>query len=149
MLSRSELDRLFVHWYGIIHDLVNSVRDEKAIDLSMGYVNQIWQGDANSYLIQFLTIADSPARTINITGPEILSVKKLAEQIGQLMGREPVFESTPAKTALLGNSEEAFNLFGKPAVSPKQIIKWLVPWVCGGKVSLGKPTKYERRDGKF
>ena len=135
--------------YGIIHDLASAVRDGKPIDLAMGYVNQIWQGDANAYLVQFLTLADSPARTINITGPEILSVRELAAQIGQRMGREPVLEGTEADTALLGNSDEAFKRFGKPRIAPDQIVQWIVPWVQQGRESLGKPTKYERRDGKF
>ena len=135
--------------YGILHDLAAAVRDGKPIDLSMGYVNQIWQGDAVAYLVKFLTVAESPARVLNITGAETLAVRDLAERIGDRMGREPVFENSPAATALLGNSEQAFGLFGRPAVPPDRIIDWIVPWVQAGRESLGKPTKYERRDGKF
>ncbi len=135
--------------YGIIHDLAQNVSAGKEIDLSMGHVNQIWQGDAIRYLILFLTLADSPTKTINITGPEILSVRDLAVAMGKEMGNEPKFIGSEASTALLGNSEEAYGLFGKPAISADQIVKWMAHWVGHGGASLGKPTKYERRDGKF
>lgn len=135
--------------YGIIHDLAVKVLDGKPIDLTMGHVNQIWQGDAVGYLIRFLTITDCPPRTINITGPDILSVRELAETIGEHLGKTPKFTGTEAETALLGNSDEALKLFGPPSVSPKLIAQWMAGWVACGGASLGKPTKYERRDGKF
>ncbi len=135
--------------YGILHDLASKVHDGKPIDLTMGHVNQIWQGDAVSYLIQFLTIADSPAKTINITGPDILSVRELAEKLGRCMGAKPQFTGDEADTALLGNSDQGFELFGKPATPVERIAEWMAAWVVRGGASLGKPTKYERRDGKF
>ncbi|NQU76938.1 MAG: NAD(P)-dependent oxidoreductase [Planctomycetes bacterium] len=135
--------------YGILHDLSTAVRDERQIDLAMGHVNQIWQGDAVAYLIKLLSIADSPAKTVNLTGAEILSVRQLAEMIGKRMGKTPKLNGAEGSTALLGNSGQVFSLFGKPAVSVEQMLDWIVPWVRDGKGSLGKPTKYERRDGKF
>ena len=135
--------------YGIVHDLARKVHEGQPIDLTMGHINQIWQGDAIAYLIQFLTIADSPARTINVTGADILSVRQLACKLGEHMGKSPEFVGSEAETALLGNSEEAFKLFGKPATPIDKIVQWMAGWVGRGGESLGKPTKYERRDGKF
>ena len=135
--------------YGIIHDIASHVKAGDEIDVSMGHVNQIWQGDANAYLIQFLTIADCPTRIINITGEKVLSVREIAERLGKIMGLKPRIVGREAETALLGNSEQAFRLFGRPTVDPWQVVEWVGPWVKEGKGSLGKPTKYERRDGKF
>jgi len=135
--------------YGIIHDIAGHVKAGDEIDVSMGHVNQIWQGDANAYLIQFLTIADCPTRIINITGEKVLSVREIAERLGKIMGLKPRIVGREADTALLGNSEQAFRLFGRPTVDPWQVVEWVGPWVKEGKGSLGKPTKYERRDGKF
>jgi nucleoside-diphosphate-sugar epimerase len=135
--------------YGILHDIASHIKAGDEIDVSMGHVNQIWQGDANAYLIQFLTIADCPARTINITGKQVLSVRELATKLGEIMGIEPKIVGSEAQTALLGNSDQAFAKFGEPRVDPWQIVEWVGPWVKEGKASLGKPTKYERRDGKF
>lgn len=135
--------------YGIIHDIASHIKAGDEIDVSMGHVNQIWQGDANAYLIQFLTIADCPTRTINITGEKVLSVREIAERVGKIMGLAPRIVGREADTALLGNSKQAFQLFGKPQVDPMQVVEWVGPWVKEGKGSLGKPTKYERRDGKF
>jgi nucleoside-diphosphate-sugar epimerase len=135
--------------YGIIHDIATHIKAGDNIDVSMGHVNQIWQGDANAYLIQFLTIADCPTRTINITGENVLSVREIAMKLGKIMGVQPKIVGQEADTALLGNSEQAFKLFGRPTVDPWQVVQWVGPWVKENKGSLGKPTKYERRDGKF
>lgn len=135
--------------YGILHDLAKKILDDEPIDVTMGHVNQIWQGDAVGYLIQFLTIADCPARTINVTGPDILSVRELGRMFAEHMGKKARFVGTEADTALLGNSDEAFDLFGTPPTSAETVVRWMGAWVARGGESLGKPTKYERRDGKF
>ena len=88
--------------YGIIRDLADKVWQQEPIDLTMGYVNQIWQGDANAYLCRFFPLCHSPADVINLTGPEVLSVRELAEQLGKIMGKTPRFTGTEAPDALLG-----------------------------------------------
>ncbi len=135
--------------YGILHDLARKILDDEPIDVTMGHVNQIWQGDAVGYLIQFLTIADCPARTINVTGPDILPVRELGRMFAEHMGKKARFVGAEADTALLGNSDEAFKLFGVPPTSAETVVRWMGAWVARGGESLGKPTKYERRDGKF
>jgi hypothetical protein len=52
-------------------------------------------------------------------------------------------------TALLNNSEQAFQLFGRPKVSTQQIIQWIADWIAEERETLGKPTHYEVRDGKY
>jgi nucleoside-diphosphate-sugar epimerase len=135
--------------YGIILDIAQKIKVHKPIDLAMGFVNQIWQGDANAYLARSFSLCESPAKVLNLTGREILSVRQIAEQLGELMGIEPFFEGQEGRTALLGNSSALFRLLGPPRVAPSQIIEWVAYWVQHAKPTLNKPTKYERRDGRF
>ncbi len=135
--------------YGIIRDLADKVWQQEPIDLTMGYVNQIWQGDANAYLCRFFPLCHSPANVINLTGPATLSVRDLAEQLGKIMGRTPRFTGAPAPDALLGDSRRLCAEFGRPRVGPDHILHAVAEWVMAGGPSLGKPTRYESRSGQF
>jgi nucleoside-diphosphate-sugar epimerase len=135
--------------YGIVLDVAQKIKSQIPIDLSMGHVNQIWQGDALNYLAQLFPLCASPAPVINLTGPEVLSVREIAKQLGELMAIEPVFTHSESATALLGDSTRLFSQFGQPATKPDQIIQWVAHWVLNDGLTLGKPTKYELRTGKF
>ena len=135
--------------YGIIHDVATKVFRDEAIDLSMGHVNQIWQGDALNYMARMFPLCRSPAAVINLTGPEILSVRSIALQVGALLGREPAFTGVESETALLGNCEKLIEGFGEPETGPGRVIEWMVEWLKEGGRSLGKPTGYEKRSGQF
>lgn len=135
--------------YGVIHDIAWKIKSGDVIDVSMGHFNQIWQGDACDYLVKCLSLCESPAKTINLTGAEILSVREVASRMGEKMNMTPKLTGTEADTALLGDSSELFRHFGNPEVSPEQIMDWVAEWVMQGGESLGKPTKYEKRNGKF
>ncbi|PJB66324.1 MAG: epimerase [Armatimonadetes bacterium CG_4_9_14_3_um_filter_58_7] len=135
--------------YGIICDVVGKVFKRQPLNVTMGHVNQIWQGDAASYIAQCFPLCDSPAKTINLTGPEVLSVRDTARRAGELMGIEPVIEGQESATALLGNSTQIMDMMGQPAVSIDTIIQWASWWIEHGGTSLGKPTKFEVRDGRF
>ena len=135
--------------YGIIRDLADKVWQQEPIDLTMGYVNQIWQGDANAYLCRFFPLCNSPADLINLTGPDTLSVRALAEQLGKIMGKPPRFTGAEAPDALLGNSQRLCAEFGRPCVGPAQMLRTVAEWVMASGPSLGKPTRYESRSGRF
>ncbi len=135
--------------YGVLVDIATKVKNEEPIDLSMGYFNVIWQGDVNDVVLRSLEICESPAKILNITGEDVLSVQEVALEFGKLFKVTPEFVSEEAKTALLNNSEQAFQLFGRPKVSTRQIIKWIADWIGEEKETLGKPTHYEVRDGKY
>jgi nucleoside-diphosphate-sugar epimerase len=115
----------------------------------MGHFNVIWQGDMNDYVLRSIEHVKSPASVINVTGPEILSVRNVAEEFGCLFGVKPEFINREAPTALLNNSSLAYELFGKPGTPVKQIIKWIAEWLKDEKRILGKPTHFEVRDGKY
>jgi nucleoside-diphosphate-sugar epimerase len=135
--------------YGILVDLTLKVLHGEPIDLTMGAVNLIWQGDANNYIIRALSIAKSPPTILNVTGPETLYVRDLVGRIGKILGQEPRFVSQEAETALLSNASTCCGLFGPPAMSLDGMIQAIVPWVAAGKPVMSKPTKFAVRDGRF
>ena len=135
--------------YGVLIDIALKVFNQIPVDLSMGYFNIIWQGDANNYVLRSLETTDSPARILNITGEEILSVRFVAEEFGKLFGKNPVFTGKESETALLNNSQLAFNIFGRPKVAVNNIINWTAEWIRLNGRLLGKPTHFEVRDGKY
>ncbi len=135
--------------YGIVLDLAQKVWSRIPIDLDMGHVNQIWQGDANAYLARMFPLCNSPARVINMTGEEMLSVHALAQELGRIMNVEPVFEGQERETALLGDATALFEELGPPQVASSTLVKWVAAWVMNGGPTLGKPTNYESRSGVF
>lgn len=135
--------------YGIILDIAQKIQSHIPIDLAMGHVNQIWQGDANAYLAQMFPLCQSPANVINMTGKDVLSVRDLALSLGEKMGIAPTFEGTESDNALLGDATKMFDQLGHPQTPINTIIDWVANWMNQGGRTLGKPTKYESRTGKF
>jgi len=135
--------------YGVLVDLALKVANGEAVDLTMGWLNCIWQGDACARAIQSLALAASPPRILNITGPEKLRIRDLAVEFGRRCGREPVFTGTEAPTAWLANAAESVRLFGPPTVSVSTMLDLVSAHVQAGGRLLGKPTHFETRDGKF
>jgi nucleoside-diphosphate-sugar epimerase len=135
--------------YGILLDVGQKVATGTPVDLTMGNVNVIWQGDANAAVLRALHLAASPASILNLTGPEIVSIRAVATRVGDLLGVKPRFEGAEAPTALLSNASRAHALFGYPHVSLDQMIRWVAHWIAIGGALLDKPTHYEQRDGKF
>ena len=135
--------------YGILVDLTLKILHGDPIDVTMGAVNLIWQGDANNYIIRALSIAKSPPAILNVAGSQTLRVRELAGRIGKALGQEPHFASQEAPTALLSNASTCHELFGPPATSLDEMIQAIVPWVAAGKPVLSKPTKFGVRDGRF
>ncbi len=135
--------------YGVLVDIAMKVKNKQPVDLSMGYFNVIWQGDANNVVLRSLGHVASPAWVLNITGPEILSVKGVAIEFGKLFGNEPQFVGEEAQTALLSNSKKAYSLFGEPEIPINKVIGWVARWMNEDKKLLDKPTHFEVRDGKY
>jgi nucleoside-diphosphate-sugar epimerase len=135
--------------YGIIVDLTSKILNDKPIDLTMGAVNLIWQRDANDYIIRAISLAKSPPAVLNVTGPDTIPIRSLAELIGRTLGRKPKFVSREAPSALLSDASYAFSTFGLPQTTLEQMVSMIARWVATGKKTLNKPTKYDIRDGKF
>ncbi|HEX9562757.1 MAG TPA: NAD(P)-dependent oxidoreductase [Gemmatimonadaceae bacterium] len=135
--------------YGVLVDLALRVASGAPIDLRMGHVNVIWQGDACARIIQCLPLATAPPYLINVTGAETLSIRELAGELGRRLRREPVLSGTESGEALLSSTSRALALFGPPSVSSADLLAWVAEWVSRGGATLGKPTHFEERGGSF
>jgi nucleoside-diphosphate-sugar epimerase len=135
--------------YGLLVDLAKQVAAGTPIDLAMGHANVIWQGDANAMSLVSLRHASSPPYVVNIAGRDELSVRAVCLALGTRMGREVRFTGTEAADALLSNGTRGWTDLGVPEVGLTQLIDWTADWVSRGGASLGKPTHFESRDGRF
>jgi hypothetical protein len=135
--------------YGVLLDICEKVFSGEPIDLTTGFVNVIWQGDANSYCLRSFALCDSPAQILNVTGLKKLSVREIAERFGHRFGKTPNFTGTESKSALLSDASQCAELLGAPDISEERLIEMTADWFAAGGVTLGKPTKFERRDGNF
>ncbi len=135
--------------YGVLVDLAQKVLTGEPVDVSTGYLNFIWQGDALAHTIQALGRASAPPYVLNVTGPGVHRVRELAERFGKRFGKPVTFTGEEAPTAWLNNASRAHGLFGPPEVSNDDLLDMVADWVEQGGATLGKPTHFERRDGNF
>ena len=135
--------------YGTLVDIARKVRDGEAIDLTMGFFNAIWQGDANSYALRSLELCDSPPAILNVTGPERISVRETAEWFGSFLGRTPRFVNSEGPLALLSDSSRCRERLGQPAVALPLLRQWVGQWIKAGGASLNKPTHFEVTNGRY
>ncbi len=135
--------------YGVLLEIAKSVRSKKPINLSMGHVNVIWQGDANQIAIRSLHLCSSPPQILNVTGSNTLSVRWIAKEFGKILGIEPVFENEEQPTALLSNAARMEELFPFRKVSIEEMIAVTAEWLQLGGPLLSKPTHFQERTGKF
>ena len=135
--------------YGVIHDIATQVWTEQPVELTVGYYNVIWQGDANAQALLALEHCASPAAILNVTGPETISVRSTATMLGALMEKSVTFTGQEGPANYLNDATRASRLFGYPAVPFGQLLRWNAHWVMSGGRSLGKPTKFEVSKGQF
>ncbi len=135
--------------YGVLVDIATKVNNNETIDLTMGYANVIWQGDANEMILRTVRYCETPAKHLNISGSEVISIADIARQFGKIMDKEVKLTGVEADSALLVNVSQGHKLLGKPRVSLDQVLKWTADWVGNDHRLLGKPTHFEVRDGKY
>ncbi|GGD66004.1 NAD-dependent epimerase/dehydratase family protein [Paenibacillus nasutitermitis] len=135
--------------YGVLLELAKSIQAGKAIDLTMGYANVIWQGDANLMALRSLTKCTNPPAILNITGPETMSIRWAAGALASRLGMEVQFSGSEADTALLSNASASHQHFGYPRVSLLQMIDWTAEWILAGGQTWNKPTHFQERKGDF
>jgi nucleoside-diphosphate-sugar epimerase len=135
--------------YGVLHDVALKVRDGVPLDLSMGHVNVIWQGDANAAALRCLRHATAPTSPLNVTGPETVSVRWLAQTFGRMMDREPQLVGTESAVGWLNNAGRMNAELGYPRVPLLTMMEWTADWLMRAMPTLNKPTHYEVRDGRY
>jgi nucleoside-diphosphate-sugar epimerase len=135
--------------YGVLVDVALKVHAGEPIDLAMGHLNALWQADANAMALRAFDHLASPPFVVNLAGPELLSVRRVAEEFGRLLERPPRVQGSESPDAVLSNGQAGHRLFGYPRVPAQQMLVWIADWVRRGGPTLGKPTHYEVRDGQF
>jgi len=135
--------------YGVLHDIAAKVLAGEALDLTMGHVNVIWQGDANGIALRCLARATVPTSPLNVTGPQTLSVRWLAAEFARRFGRAARLIGSEASSGWLSDASRMLKEFGPPRVSIERMLDWTADWLSRGMPSHGKPTHYEVRDGRF
>ena len=135
--------------YGMLYDCAKKIIDGTPISLTTPCFNFIWQGTANEIAIRGLLHAESPMRTVNVTGPETVSIKKASIQLGKYLGKEPIFEGEEGDSAYLNDSSLAMEMFGYPDVCARTLIRWQAEYIMAGGRTLDKPTHFEERKGSY
>lgn len=135
--------------YGVLVDIARKVWNHEPIDLSNGYFNCIWQGDANDMILRSLPLASTPATAWNLTGPACLSVREIAERFAQFLNRNVRFTGTESDTALLSNPARLCTKLGPPPTSLEPILTWIAHWIKINGRTFNKPTHFEVRDGSY
>lgn len=135
--------------YGVLVDIAHRVHEGSPVSLTVGHINTIWQGDANSYALRGLELCGSPPRILNVTGPELVSVRRAAEFFAARFRREAIFEGTETGTALLSNASLCHSSLGLPSTKLDQLMEWVARWIEIGGASLNKPTHFEVKNGKY
>ena len=135
--------------YGVLFDVANKILKGEPISLSTPCFNFIWQGSANEIAIRGLLHAESPAKIMNVTGPETVSIKKAALELGEYLGKEPIFENEPGNDGYLVDASLAIETFGYPSVPVKTLIRWQAEYILDGGRTLDKPTHFEERKGSY
>ena len=135
--------------YGVLLDIARKIWIGQPVDLGMGWFNCLWQGDANAMTLQSLALTATPPFVLNLTGPELLRVRDVADELARRMNRPVTFTGTEGEAALLNNASQALTYFGPPRVPARELLGWVADWVMRGGPDLGKPTHFESRDGRY
>jgi nucleoside-diphosphate-sugar epimerase len=135
--------------YGVLHDIARKIWAGEPVDVTMGHVNVIWQGDAAAQSLRALCHCAVPSCPLNVSGPETASVRALAKAMAAALGRDVRITGEEAPSAWLANTSRASALFGYPKVPLMTLVRWVAEWVRDDMPSLGKPTHFEVRSGDY
>lgn len=135
--------------YGVPVDIVTNLMQKKTINLSMGHANIIWQRDAVAYSLLAHELSSSDGFILNVTRPEVVRIRDLANRLGELLSIQPQFVGEEETTAWISNPAKSIQLFGEAETDVDTILQYVAAWAANNLPTLQKPTGFEKRDGKF
>ena len=135
--------------YGTLVDVARKVHAGERVDLTVGRVNALWQGDANSYAFRALSLCETPPRPLVVTGPTSCPCADAAKAFGRRFGVSGPLRRARLAPLSWATPRRCVSLLGEPEVGLVQLIDWVADWVARGGRSLGKPTHFEATDGRF
>lgn len=135
--------------YGVLVDLAQLILAGQTISLAVPEFNFVWQGYANAVSLAAFAKAASPATLLNLTGIERHTIRKVATELGQRLGVQPKFADDEGDRALISDARRCRAWFGPPDIGPAELYDLVAAWVAGGRHTLGKPTMFHVRDGKY
>lgn len=135
--------------YGVLVDIAQRVWSGEPVDVSNGWFNCIWQGDAADRVLRALDLATAPPPAFNLCCTPPRSVRETALDFGRLLGRDVRFEGTESPTALLSNPSLLESRLGRPPTSLDAVIQRTAEWIRSGGRTLHRPTGFEVRDGRY
>jgi nucleoside-diphosphate-sugar epimerase len=134
--------------YGVLPDLARMVAAGSPISLRMPYVNVISQRDANERALRCLELCANPAVSLNVNGP-IARVRDLAEGLGELLGKAPVFADEEPELARVTSDALSVARFGPYRDSVEEMVEAAARWVGAGGENWEKPTMFGVADGQY
>lgn len=135
--------------YGILFDLCQWILRGERVPLGVPAFNCVWQRYANEAALRALHLADESAPSLNVTGPETVSVRYAATRLANLLGKEAVFTGSEGERGLLCNAQRCVELFGYPDMGVAEMMQRQAEWILRGGRQLGKPTHFEEQRGDF
>lgn len=135
--------------YGVLVDVAKKVWTGQIVDVSMGYANVVWQQEANAMSLRAFDHVSSPPKILNVSGPQKLLIRDVAQKFASLLGREARIHGTESPDALLNDGSATYPLVGEPRIGVEKMLQRIAYWIKQGGESLGKPTHFEARDGRF
>ena len=134
--------------YGVLRDLADKLMAGQPVDVTMGFVNVIWQRDANAIALRCLGRCAVPPFVLNLTGYLTLGVRELATGLSRRLKKRLHLRGEEGETALLSNASLCRELFGE-TMGVEQMMDIVADWVKDGGRGLNKPTHFEEREGRF
>lgn len=135
--------------YGILFDLCQWILKGQPVPLGVPAFNCVWQRYVNEVALRSLHLASEKVENLNVTGPELVSVRQAATRLASMLNREVSFAGTEGERGILCNAQKCVRLFGYPDMGVSEMMEHQVQWILEGGRQLGKPTHFEEQKGKF